>query len=96
VLDANEPQHGVSVHFVSSELDGGPVVLQAVVPVLPGDTESTLSARVQQQEHIIYPEVIGWMASGRLQWRDGAPWLDGSVLTSPQVIGALDEQIWHA
>jgi phosphoribosylglycinamide formyltransferase 1 len=55
---------------------------------LPGDTEETLSARVQQQEYIIYPEVIGWIASGRLQWRDGAPWLDGDPLLAPKVIGA--------
>jgi phosphoribosylglycinamide formyltransferase-1 len=97
VLQAGDRTHGVSVHFVSSELDGGPVVLQAVVPVLPGDTEDTLSARVQQQEHIIYPEVIGWIASGRLQWRDGAPWLDGSPLRAPRMTGAsVNDETSHA
>jgi phosphoribosylglycinamide formyltransferase-1 len=87
VLEAGEPTHGATVHYVTSELDGGPLVLQARVPVLPADTVATLSAHVQQQEHIIYPQVIGWIASGRLCWRDGAPWLDGRKLDSPVVTG---------
>lgn len=85
VLEAGERVHGASVHYVTEELDGGPVVLQARVPVFEGDTEDTLSARVQACEHIIYPRVIGWIASGRLMWRDGGPWLDGAPLASPVV-----------
>lgn len=65
-LEAGETVHGVSVHFVTEQLDGGPVVLQAEVPVLPGDSEKTLSARVQQGEHRIYPQAIDWFARGRL------------------------------
>lgn len=82
-LEAGDSEHGASVHFVTPELDGGPVVLQARVPVLPGDDEDTLAARVLRQEHVIYPRVIGWYASGRLGYRDGAAWLDGQRLDTP-------------
>ena len=80
VLEAGEREHGCSVHFVTQELDGGPVVLQARVPVLPADTEATLSARVQAEEHRIYPKVIDWFACQRLTWKNGSPWLDGQPL----------------
>ena len=86
VLAAGAREHGCSVHFVTEELDGGPVVLQARIPVLTGDTEQTLSARVQAQEHRIYPMVIGWYATGRLEWRDDQPWLDGQQLSAPVVL----------
>ncbi len=85
VLEAGDPWHGASVHFVTPELDGGPVVLQSRVPVQPGDTEGTLSARVQASEYIIYPRVLGWFAQGRLTWHDGAAWLDGKPLVKPLV-----------
>ena len=71
VLEAGERVHGASVHFVTRELDGGPVVIQARVPVLDDDDEATLARRVLAQEHRIYPECIGWYASGRLRLRDG-------------------------
>jgi phosphoribosylglycinamide formyltransferase 1 len=83
VLEAGDDEHGASVHFVTPELDGGPVVLQASVPVLPGDDEDRLAARVLRQEHRIYPECIGWIAEGRLALRDGVPWLDGRRLEAP-------------
>ena len=86
VLLAAEAWHGVTVHFVTAELDGGPLLLQARVAVQPGDTPGILSARIQQREHIIYPRVIGWIASGRLQWRDGLPWLDGAPLHHPLLL----------
>lgn len=82
-LAAGDTEHGVSVHFVTDELDGGPVILQARVSVLPGDTPETLSARVQLREHIIYPRVIEWIAAGRLALRDGTPFMDGLPLESP-------------
>lgn len=82
-IAAGEALHGVSVHFVTEELDGGPVVLQAEVPVLPGDSEETLSARVQQGEHRIYPQAIDWFARGRLQLKEGRAWLDGKPLDAP-------------
>jgi phosphoribosylglycinamide formyltransferase-1 len=66
---------GATVHFVTPELDAGPIVLQAAVPVLDEDTEETLSARILTEEHRIYPEAIGRVLSGR--WR-----LDGRRVTS--------------
>lgn len=83
VLEAGETLHGVSVHFVTEELDGGPVIVQAEVPILPGDSETTLSARVQRGEHRIYPQAIDWFARGRLLLKGGRAWLDGRPLDAP-------------
>ncbi|BAN36165.1 phosphoribosylglycinamide formyltransferase [Sulfuricella denitrificans skB26] len=58
--------HGCTVHFVTPNLDKGPIIVQAAVPVLPGDTEETLGARVLEQEHQIYPQAIRWFAEDRL------------------------------
>lgn len=77
ILEAGDAEHGASVHFVTEELDGGPVVLQESLPILPGDTEASLAARVQKLEHEIYPRVIGWIASGRLQLDGERVMLDG-------------------
>lgn len=87
VLEAGDREHGASVHFVTPELDGGPVVLQARVPVLPGDDADSLAARVLREEHVIYPRCVGWFAAGRLAFRDGAAWLDGRRLDAPIVRG---------
>jgi phosphoribosylglycinamide formyltransferase-1 len=87
-LAAGDRVHGASVHFVTPELDGGPVVIQAEVPVLPGDDEATLAERVLVQEHSIYPRCVGWFATGRLRLRDGKPWLDGAPLESPVTLPA--------
>jgi phosphoribosylglycinamide formyltransferase-1 len=85
VLEAGDAAHGASVHFVTPELDGGPVILQSQVPVNAGDTEATLTARVQATEHMIYPRVIEWIAEGRLEWNGGHPSLDGKGLHEPVV-----------
>jgi phosphoribosylglycinamide formyltransferase-1 len=85
VLEAGERWHGCTVHFVTEELDAGPAVIQGRVPVLPGDDETSLSARVQRLEHIIFPRAVGWYAAGRLAWRDGAAWLDEQPLARPIV-----------
>jgi phosphoribosylglycinamide formyltransferase 1 len=85
VLAAGEREHGASVHFVTAQLDSGPVVLQSKVAVQLSDTEATLSARVQATEHIIYPRALGWFSERRLVWHDGAAWLDGRRLESPVV-----------
>ena len=82
-LENGDSEHGCSVHFVSAELDGGPVIGQAVVPVLPGDDETILTERVHKSEHRLYPEVLVLMADGRLVYRDGLPWLDGKKLDTP-------------
>ncbi len=84
VLEAGEHWHGVTVHYVTAELDGGPLLGQARVPVLPGDNVASLSARVQRQEHILFPLVIDWIARGRLRWNDGSPQFDGVTLTAPR------------
>jgi phosphoribosylglycinamide formyltransferase 1 len=91
VLEAGDAVHGASVHFVTAELDGGPVVLQARVPVRAGDDVATLAARVLAEEHRIYPECIGWYATGRLHCRDGRAVLDGRALDRPLVREASDE-----
>lgn len=86
-LEAGARVHGASVHFVTPELDGGPVVLQARVPVLPGDGPDVLAARVLRKEHVIYPLVVRWFAEGRLRLdEDGLPRLDGQVLDRPRVL----------
>jgi phosphoribosylglycinamide formyltransferase-1 len=85
VLEAGDTAHGATVHFVTPELDGGPLILQARIPVNAGDTEATLSARVQATEHVIYPRAIEWIAEGRLEWNGGRPLLDGKALHEPVV-----------
>ncbi len=82
--------HGCTVHFVTAELDHGPVVIQAAVPVLPDDTEATLAARVLRQEHQIYPQAVRWFAEDRLSIEAGRVRVAGGVqesaaLVSPQV-----------
>ncbi len=62
---------GATVHFVSAELDHGPIVAQAVVPVLAGDDETTLAARVLAAEHVLYPRAVGWFVKGELRLADG-------------------------
>jgi phosphoribosylglycinamide formyltransferase-1 len=62
---------GATVHFVSAELDHGPIVAQAAVPVLAGDDEATLARRVLAAEHVLYPRAVGWFVRGELQVRDG-------------------------
>jgi phosphoribosylglycinamide formyltransferase-1 len=78
-LAAGVRQHGASVHFVTNDLDGGPVIVQAAVPVRPDDTPDTLAARVLEQEHRIYPLAIRWCIEGRLTIRDGRVLLDGAI-----------------
>lgn len=63
--------HGATVHFVTADLDHGPIVAQAAVQVLPDDTEHSLAERVLEQEHVIYPRAVRWFAEGRLKIEDG-------------------------
>jgi phosphoribosylglycinamide formyltransferase-1 len=85
VLQAGEREHGASVHFVTDELDGGPVICQARVAVQADDTEQSLAARVVLQEHRIYPMVIGLIAAGRLKLQGATIVLDGQALNAPIV-----------
>ncbi len=75
-LAAGHATHGATVHFVTAELDHGPLVDQVSVPVLPGDTAETLAARVLEQEHVMYPRAIRWFIEGRLKVEDGKVTID--------------------
>ncbi len=79
-IDAGDEEHGASVHFVTEELDGGPVILQARVPIFEGDEADEVAARVQAQEHSIYPLVVQWFCEGRLQMQEGTAFLDAAAL----------------
>ncbi|EMQ4857827.1 phosphoribosylglycinamide formyltransferase [Morganella morganii subsp. sibonii] len=81
VLENGDAEHGTSVHFVTEELDGGPVILQARIAVQPGDTEETLTSRIQQEEHRIYPQVVNWYVQGRLLLQEDGVYLDGKLLS---------------
>ena len=70
-LAAGVKLHGCTVHFVTAELDHGPIVAQAAVPVLPGDDAAKLAARVLEQEHVIYPRAVRWFLEGKLSIHDG-------------------------
>ncbi|MEC5318091.1 phosphoribosylglycinamide formyltransferase [Brenneria populi subsp. brevivirga] len=76
-LKNGDAVHGASVHFVTDKLDGGPLILQARVPVFSDDSEESLKQRVHAQEHAIYPLVVNWFLSGRLRMRENEAWLDG-------------------
>ena len=85
VLEAGDSSHGASVHFVTEELDGGPVVAQVKIPVLSDDDKDSLAQRVATQEHRIYPEVVSWFAAGRLRILHGAACLDQVALSAQGV-----------
>ena len=78
-IDAGDKRHGATVHFVTPDLDSGPLIIQAEVPVLANDTSESLAARVLEKEHQIYPLAIKWLASGRISMTD-----DGTVIMDNQ------------
>jgi len=89
VLEAGCREHGASIHFVTEQMDGGPAVLQARVPVHADDTVDSLAARVLRQEHRIFPLAIRWFAEQRLSLgSDGQIRFDGRLLTRPRVLDA--------
>ena len=82
--------HGCTVHFVTPTLDHGPVIIQAAIPVLDGDTEESLAARILIQEHKVYPQAVRWFAEDKLTLENGrvrlsADLSDSAVLISPEV-----------
>ena len=81
-LEAGDAEHGCSVHFVTEELDGGPLVVQAVIPVELDDTPERLAQRVHSQEHLIYPLAVRWFAEGRLRLGEHGALLDGQPLAA--------------
>lgn len=82
-IEAGESEHGASIHFVTAELDGGPIIVQARVPVLAGDDADALAARVLEQEHRLYPLAIRWFAEQRLRLEGDQVCFDGQALTEP-------------
>ncbi len=85
VIEAKEAWHGATVHFVTRELDAGPLIAQARLRVTARDDEASLKARVQACEHVLYPRVLQWMADGRLEMGGSHAVLDGRELPKPIV-----------
>lgn len=90
-LAAGARQHGASVHFVSNEVDGGPIIVQEALQVLTTDDTTTLAARVLEQEHRILPLAIRWYLEGRLSVHNGRALLDGKVQTQQGLVGAAND-----
>ena len=80
VLDAGEKSHGVSVHFVTEELDGGPVIAQESFTIESIDDAETLALRIHEKEHVLYPTVVSWFADGRLRLEANGAYLDDQLL----------------
>lgn len=91
-LAAGASQHGASVHFVTNDLDGGPVIVQASVPVHAGDNADTLAARVLREEHRILPLAIRWFMEKRLTIRNGHVLLDGETRPEQGLVAAIGNQ----
>jgi len=87
-IDASHQQHGASVHFVSNELDGGPVIAQAAVDISDDDNAENLRLKVLAQEHILYPLVTRWFAERRLTLKDNRVYFDGKSLQKPVLISS--------
>ena len=79
-MEAGDKEHGTTVHFVTDELDGGPIILQAKVPIFDNDEEQDIVERVLAQEHQIYPLVIKWFCDDRLTMINGHAYLDQSMI----------------
>ena len=86
-LEAGDHEHGASVHFVTAELDGGPVIAQACLAIAAGDDEHQLAQRLLPLEHRLLPAVLGLLANRRLQWDGHAARFDGQPLHKPLVLG---------
>lgn len=80
VLEEGDAEHGATIHFVTQDLDGGPVIIQARVPVAANDTAEKLAQKVQRLEHKIYPLVVGWFSENRIALRENRVYLDGIAL----------------
>lgn len=90
-LENQDTEHGLSIHYVTAELDGGPVVLQARVNVLSNDTPDTLAARVLEQEILAYPTVLQLISDNHLRWENGAIHYQGRPLLQPLQLDELHE-----
>ena len=85
-LEAGDVEHGASVHFVTAELDGGPIIAQARLKIEPGDDEQRLAERLLPLEHHLLPAVLALLANRRLQWQGGAVQYDGRPLSAPLIL----------
>ncbi|AZT83517.1 phosphoribosylglycinamide formyltransferase [Marinobacter sp. NP-4(2019)] len=92
-LEAGDKIHGVSIHFVTEELDGGPVVAQAEVTIDPDDTPESLAEKVREKEHLLYPIVVRWFCEGRIQLGSDYVLFDGELLKQPMRLP--DERVAH-
>jgi len=90
-LEAGDDIHGASVHFVTPELDGGPAILQAEVPIIEGDTPESLASRVLEQEHVIYPLVASWFTDGRVRLDGSGVVFDDKLLQQPLKLDQISE-----
>lgn len=84
-LDAGDQEHGVSIHFVTPELDGGPVILQSLVKIQPKDTAQNLQAKIHQEEHKIYPLVCDWLASNKIHLSNNQVYYQNKPLNQPLI-----------
>lgn len=82
-LAAGESYHGASVHFVTPDIDSGPVIVQLRVPVMAEDTPKSLAARVLKGEHLIYPLALRWLSTGQVDWHEGPILFQGLPLAAP-------------
>jgi phosphoribosylglycinamide formyltransferase-1 len=87
-LAAGVREHGASVHFVTEELDGGPVIAQVRIPVLADDDAGSLAARVLREEHRLYPQALRWLAEGRIRWNGEQLLFDDQPLNQPRQLEA--------
>lgn len=90
-LEAGDTHHGVSIHFVTPELDGGPVILQAKVAISTQDTVTTLQNKVHQQEHLIYPPVVNALVQGTLRWQNQQAYFLNQPLNAPLTLEQLKQ-----
>jgi len=90
VLEAGETEHGVTVHYVIPELDSGPVILQASIPVLESDDAKSLKTRIHQVEHLVYPEAIRRIASGQVTFRNNVVYFNNQPISSEQCQFAIE------
>lgn len=92
VLEANEKEHGCSVHFVTAELDAGPLVIQAKVNIDDSDTAEVLAARVLEKEHVIYPLAVKWFCEQKLKMQDDRAYFENVFLETPISLSAEHEK----
>jgi len=90
-IESGDSSHGCSVHFATAELDGGPVILQASVPVLSDDTPESLAKRVLEKEHIIYPKCVQWLCESNIHYDNGGAYFKGSKLTKPLQLQDIED-----